>query len=356
MNPIARDATLFRHRGNPDMTRRDVRDDLLELILGFQVSQAIHVTVTLGLADRLTSGPKTSCELAAVTDTHPLALYRLMRALTSVGIFHEHDQRRFELGPLGELLRRDVPGTHASMAKSVGGKSYWRAWGDLLYAVRSGDTAFNHVHGTGVWEYRATHADESEIFGRAMAARTEQFGDAIVEACDFGRFAHVVDVGGGDGTLLAKILATHPSVHATLFDQPHVIARAAAVFEAFGVAGRCQAVGGSFFAGVPEGGDAYLLKWILHDWNDTASVDILRSCRRAMQPGGTLIVLEHVIGPPNSSARGKFMDLNMLVLNGGRERTGDEFAALFGQSGFRLISMTPTSTSLCVIEGIPENS
>ena len=192
------------------------------------------------------------------------------------------------------------------MAQLVGGKSYWQAWGDLLYAVRTGNTAFDHVHGCGVWEHRAQHPAEGEVFDRAMAARTEQFAEAVLAACDFSRFAHVVDVGGGDGTLLAKILAAHPRIHGTLFDQPHVIARASdQCLSRSGVSTRCKAVGGNFFAGVPEGGDAYLLKWILHDWDDTASVDILRACRRAMKPDGALIVFERLIGPPNTSARGQ---------------------------------------------------
>jgi hypothetical protein len=172
--------------------------------------------------------------------------------------------------------------------------------------------------------------------------------------CDFSRFAHIVDVGGGDGTFLANILTAHSRTRATLFDQPQTIARAQSSLASLGLSTRCQTIGGDFFVSVPEGGDAYLLKWILHDWDDTASVDILRACRRAMKPDGALIVFERLIGPPNTASEGKFADLNMLVINGGRERTRDEFAALFGQAGFRLISMTPTPTALCVIEGVPE--
>jgi SAM-dependent methyltransferase len=222
--------------------------------------------------------------------------------------------------------------------------------------VRTGTTAFDHVHGADVWEYRASHPEEGEVFDRAMAARTEEFADAVLGACDFGRFAHVVDVGGGDGTLLAKILAAHPRARGTLFDQPQTAARAQSALASLGLSTRCQAVGGNFFESVPEGGDAYLLKWVLHDWDDSASVDILRTCRRAIKPGGTLIVFERVIGPPNAASEGKFVDLNMLVMNGGRERTRDEFAALFGRAGFRLNSVTPTPTPLCVIEGVPQNS
>jgi hypothetical protein len=336
------------------MTTHDLSADLSKLLMGFRVSQAIHVAATLGLADLLASGPKTCGELAQATDTHPLALYRLMRALSSAGVFRELDHRRFELTPIGELLRSDVAGTQAPMAQLVGRPNYWQAWGNLLHAVRSGETAFNHVHGADVWEYRASHTQEGEVFDRAMAAHTEQFAVAALAACDFSRFAHVVDVGGGDGTFLAEILQAHPRAQGTLFDQPQTVARAESSLELLGLSTRCQTVGGNFFVDVPEGGDAYLLKWILHDWDDRASVDILRACRRAMKPDAALIVFERLIGPPNTASEGKFVDLNMLVLTGGRERTRDEFADLFDQSGFRLVSVTPTSTPLFVIEGVPE--
>jgi hypothetical protein len=283
-----------------------------------------------------------------------MALYRLMRALAAAGIFREHNDRRFELTPVGELLRSAIAGTQAPMARLVGRPSYWQAWGNLPYAVRTGSTAFDHVHGYGVWEHRASHPEEGQVFDRAMAARTEQFAEAALAACDFSRFAHVVDVGGGDGTFLAKILAAHPRARGTLFDQPQTVARGQSSLASLGFSTRCQAVGGSFFVSVPEGGNAYVVKWILHDWDDTAAVDILRACRRAMKPGGTLIVFEHLVGRPNTDSEGKFADLNMLVMNGGRERTRDEFAALFGETRFRLVSVTPTSTPLFVIEGVPE--
>ena len=338
------------------MTTHDVSTHLSKLLMGFRVSQAIHVAAALGLADLLASGPKASGELAEATDTHPLALYRLMRALASAGIFRERDDRLFELTPVGEFLRSGVAGTHAPMAQLVGRPSYWQAWGNLLHAVRSGETAFNHVHGADVWEYRASHAQEGELFDRAMAAHTEQFAEAALAACDFSRFAHVVDVGGGDGTFLAKILAAHPRAQGTLFEQPQTVARAESSLVLLGLSARCRTVGGNFFVDVPQGGDAYLLKWILHDWDDRASVDILCACRRAMKPRAALIVFERFIGSPNTASDDTFVDLNMLVMNGGRERTRDEFAALFGQSGFRLVSVTPTSTPLSVIEGAPENS
>jgi len=179
------------------MPTHKARADLLRLINGFHASQAIHVAATLGLADLLGSGPRTTAELAAATKAHPTALYRLMRALASIGVFHEDDDRSFSLTPVGDFLRTDVAGTHAPMAQLIGRPNYWQAWGALLYAVRSGTTAFDHVHGSGVWEYRAQRPEETFIFDRAMASGTERFAEAVLEVCDFGRFHNVIDVGGG---------------------------------------------------------------------------------------------------------------------------------------------------------------
>jgi len=340
----------------PHPTEDRARAEIMQLILGFQVSQAIRVAASLRLADLLVSGPKTSAELAAATQAHVGSLHRLMRALAAVGVLCEDVEGGFSLTPVGAHLRADIPGSCAPLAELMGRPSVWQAWGDVLYAVRTGNSAFDHVHGHGVWEHRVRHPTEGEVFDRAMAARTEQFMEAVLAACDFSRFAHTVDVGGGDGTLLFKILAAHLLVRGTLFDRPETIARAEASLASLELSVRCQAVGGNFSVSVPEGGDAYVLKSILHDWNDTAAVDILRACRRAMKPGARLIVIEHVIGPPNAAARGKFLDLHMLVMNGGRERTREEFAALFREAGFRLTSVTPTSTPLSVIEGVPEEA
>ena len=334
------------------MTAQGARADLLHLINGFQASQAIHVAATLGLADLLRAGPKSTADLAASTGTHPVALYRLMRALASIGVLREAKGRRFALTPIGEFLRSDVVGTHAPMAELIGRPTFWQAWDNLLHAVRTGGIAFDDLHGRSVWAYRAEHPEEERIFDRAMAAGTEGFAEAVLDVCDFGRFDRVIDVGGGDGTFLAKILAAHPRIVGTLFEQPQIVARAAASIESHGLSNRCEAVGGNFFASVPAGGDAYLLKWILHDWDDAAAIDILRSCRRAMKPLARLLVFEYIVGPPNAAPDAAFMDLNMMVMAGGRERTREEFAALFAQAGFRLTSVTPTGTPFSLIEGV----
>jgi hypothetical protein len=273
-----------------------------------------------------------------------------MRALASTGVVQEDEHSQFELTSIGAFLRSDIEGSHAPMAELVGRHNLWNAWGDLLYAVRTGLTAFDHMHGSSVWVYRAKYPEEALAFDRAMASETACYAEAVIDVCDFGRFDHIVDVGGGDGMFLGKLLAVYPHARGTLFDQPHIVARAKSSLAALGFSDRSQVHGGNFFVAVPEGGDAYLLKWILHDWDDTACIGILRSCRKAMKPNCRLFVVEHIVGPPNMGREGKYMDLSMMVLTGGRERTRDEFAALLAEAGFKLLSVTPTATPLSLIE------
>ncbi len=327
--------------------------ELARLVNGYRISQAIYVAATLGIADLLAGGPRTSDELAAETDADPRSLYRLLRALASVGVFREEDGRRFALTELGDGLRSDAPEGIAGWAAFIGRPSIWQAWGELLHSVRTGENAFRHVHRTDVWTYRAQRPEESAVFDRAMMALTNSANRALLDAYDFGRFGVVVDVGGGNGTLLAGLLAADPAMHGVLFDQPHVVASAEVVLGEADVADRCSIIGGSFFDGVPEGGDAYLLKAIIHDWEDEESIAILRSCQAAVPAGGMLLVIERVIDRPNEDPVTKFTDLNMLVAPGGQERTLDEFGRLFVAAGFRLVGATPTAAGLNVIEGTP---
>jgi len=326
----------------------DSAAELRRLVNGHQVSQAIHVAATLGLADLLADGPRTSDELAEPTGSDADALYRLMRALATIGIFREEEGRCFALAPLGEPLRSDASESLAGWAVFAGRPYYREAWSALEHSVRTGENAFNHVHGTNVWDYRAERPQESAIFDRAMQALTGQSNRALLDAYDFGRFGIVVDVGGGNGTLLAAVLAEVPAMRGVVFDQPHVVEGIAPVLEAAGVADRCRVVGGSFFEAVPEGGDAYVLKSIIHDWEDEEAVAILRVVRRA---GGVVLLVERELGPPNENPAAKFSDLNMLVAAGGRERTLDEYGALFESAGYRLAGSTPTAAGMTVIEG-----
>ena len=326
---------------------------LRRLINGYQVSQAIHVAATLGIADELAAGPRTSDDLAEATAMHPRSLYRLLRALASAGVLEEKGERKFALTPLGECLRRDSPVPLRGWAAFIGRPYHWHAWADLLHSVRTGENAFRHVHGVDPWQYREREPEESQVFDRAMTDLTRASVRALLDAYDFGRFGVVVDVGGGRGALLADLLGEYQSVRGVLFDQPHVVAGAAEILAAAGVDDRCEVVGGDFFEAVPSGGDAYVLKAIVHDWEDGEALSILGSCRRAMTPGGALLVVERDLGLPNESPDAKFSDLNMFVAPGGQERTVDEYRALFETAGFRLVGVTPTSSGLGVIEGSP---
>jgi SAM-dependent methyltransferase len=335
------------------MTEQDTVATLTRLIRGFQITQAIHAAVRLGIPDRLADGPRSADTLASEAGAHPLSLYRLMRALAAVGIFHEDAGGMFSLTDMGTLLRTDVPRTLAPLAAHTGLPYYWDTWSRLAHSVRTGETAFVHRHGTDAWTYRATHAEENAAFNRFMAGMTAALISAVEAAYDFGAFRRVVDVGGGNGTLIAALLSRHPELRGVLFDQPHVAAEASKVLSSAGVADRCEIAPGDFFKEVPAGADAYLLKWIIHDWNDADAVSILRTCRRAVAPEGKLVLLEQVIEPPDEGIGGKLSDLNMMVMLGGRERTADEYKALLTSAGFRMAAVVPTKGPIDVIEAVP---
>jgi hypothetical protein len=264
-----------------------------------------------------------------------------------VDVLHEHDDGSFGIGRLGEPLRTDHPQSLAGWATFVGSPAHWAAWGALPHTVETGENAFRHVHGEDVWTHRARRPDESVAFDRAMTSTTLGVVEAVLEAYDFGRFRVIVDVAGGAGAFLAAILERYPDARAILFDQPHVVSRAV-------VPDRVEVVGGDFFESVPSGGDAYVLKAILHDWEDEEAVAILRACRDAIEPEGALLVVERLLGAPNEQPEAKFSDLNMMVAPGGRERTLEQYAALFEAAGFRLTGETPTASGRSVIEAAPD--
>ena len=326
---------------------------LQHLIAGGWVAQAIAVAADLGIADLLADGPKSSAELAEATDSHPRALYRLLRTLAGVGVFTEVEPETFGLTPMAETLRSDVPASLRAWARQTCGDVQWRTWGQLGHSVRTGGTAFKHVHGMENWQYRAQHPEANAMFNAAMTSFSSQVTGAVVAAYDFSRFGTLVDVGGGLGQLLATILAATPSLRGLLFDQPHVVANAGRILADAGVADRCEIVGGSFFESVPGGADAYILSRVIHDWDDERSVAILKTCRRAMGDGGTLLLVEEVIPPGDTPSFGKLMDLNMLVSPGGEERTEAEYRALYEAAGFTLTQVIPTRSRMHVVEGSP---
>lgn len=326
--------------------------NLLGLINGFQVTQAIHVASTLRIADHLKGGSRSAEELAPLTQSHAGALYRLLRALAAVGVFEEDENRRFALTPMGDCLRTDSATPIGAWAECVGSPYVWRTWGHLLHSIRTGENAFQSLNGKDIWNYRAERPEEGAVFDRAMTEFSRGGAEAVIGAYDFSALNHVVDVGGGRGLMLAAILTAHPRMQGTLFDQPGVIAGAEAVLEAHGVVDRCRMVGGSFFESVPEGGDAYVMRVVIHDWDDDEAIAILKACRRAMRETAKLVLIERIIAPANEVPATKFMDLHMLALPGGRERTRDEFSDLLARSGFELTRVMPAAR-LNVIEARP---
>lgn len=324
---------------------------MLHMIQGFWVSRALYVAAKLGIPDLLKDEPKSSADLAQATGTHAPSLYRVLRALDSVGVFAEDDRGRFALTPLGGTLRTDVPGSLRYFAIEELGENHYPAWENVLHSVETREIAFNHVYGVSKWQYMAEHPDEAKIFDAAMSSFSSVVAAAVVAAYDFSPSATVVDIGGGDGTLLVAILKGNPQLRGVLADLPHVAEGAQRRFKTEGLADRCEVAAGSFFESAPAG-DIYVLKWIIHDWDDRRSVAILKNCRSAMATNGRVLLVEAVIQPGTATSFSKYVDLNMLVMTGGRERTEAEYRALLDSAGFRLTRIIPTHTEMRVIEAV----
>jgi SAM-dependent methyltransferase len=323
------------------------------LISGGWIAQAIGVAAESGIADLLADGPRSSIDLAQATDSHPQALYRLMRALASVGIFSEVEPERFGLTPMADILRSDTPTSLRGRARQVSGDVQWRTWGQLRYSVRTGQPAFKHVHGMDAWTYRAQHPEVNAAFNAAMTSITSMATNAVVTAYDFSGAATVADIGGGHGAMLVGVLQANPDLRGVVFDLPHVVEGAEEAVTAAGLRERCDIVGGDMFEQVPASLDVYLLSRVVVDWDDEHSIAILKNCRRAMGPDGRLLLLEEVIPPGDTPSYGKLNDLNMLVSPGGQGRTEAEYCALYEAAGFTLTQIVPTRTRMSVIEGRP---
>lgn len=322
-----------------------------QMITGYWISQAIYAAARFGIADLLKDGPRTAEELASATSTNPDALYRLLRALASVGIFAEGPPGHFSVTPLAELLQSDVPGSKRALALMSGDEQF-RAWSEIGYSIQTGKTAFDKVFGKPIFDYLSEHAEKARIFDAAMVGIHGRESAAILDGYDFSGIGVLADIGGGNGSQITAVLQRHTAMKGILFDLPHVIQRAKERIETAGIANRCQLFGGSFFDSVPAGADAYLLRHIIHDWDDEKSLTILRNCHQAMSPAGKLLVIESVIPPGNEPFGGKFLDLVMLLIPGGKERTEDEYRTLFGKSGFELTRVVPTGTEVSIIEAV----
>jgi SAM-dependent methyltransferase len=325
---------------------------LRHLIMGFRTTQLLYVAARLGLADRLEAGPQTAQQLAPQVGAAPRALHRLLRALAGFGIFAETDGGAFALTPAARLLQSDTPGSLRGLALLYGADWLWRAYGDLLHSVRTGTPAFVHVHGLSFYDYLQEHPAAGAVFQSAMSSMSAQEAAAILAAYDFAKAQSVIDVGGGQGALLAALLRAHPHLAGVLLDLSPAIVGAKALLGAAGLTARATCVAGDFFTAVPKGGDVYLLKSVLHNWDDSDVVCILRNCRQAMADGARLLVIERVIPAGNGPSEAKLFDVNMLVTVGGQERTEAEYRTLLDLAGLTLARLIPTSSPLTLLEAV----
>jgi hypothetical protein len=325
---------------------------LLQQALGFWISRAICVVARLGVADLLKEGPLDTETLATAAGVHAPSLYRVLRTLASVRIFAEDKDGHFGLTPQAEPLRRDVPDSIRDYILLVGEEWYSGPSEQLLHSVQTGRPAFERVHGVDFFTFLARDATAAAVFNAAMTSRSVQENNAIAAACDFSGLGTIIDVGGGRGSLLAAILRANPGLRGILFDRPQVVAEASHQLEAAGLGGRCAVVAGDFFVSVPAGGDAYIVKRVIHDWDDEHAGAILRNCHRAMPEHGRLLVIELVLPPGNDPSLGKLFDLLMLVDLGGRERTEADYRTILAGAGFELMAVTPTPSLVSVVEGV----
>ncbi|OBG26972.1 hydroxyneurosporene methyltransferase [Mycobacterium alsense] len=323
---------------------------MMEMITSAWAAQAISAAADLGIADALANGPRTVDELAAAVDADADALGRLLRALIGWGIFRRRRDGRYELNPLADTLRSDSPVSVAGLARFVGAPQHREHWSRLTEAIRTGRAVVPALRGKPVFEYLADEPELAEIFNDAMTSVSAAAISSVVAAYDFSRYATVVDVGGGHGRLLAAILAATPRARGILFDLPQVVAGASAVLEKHDVVDRVRVVEGSFFDAIPEGGDAYVLKSVIHDWPDDDAVRILANVRRACQVGKHVLLVESVIPGHDREFPGKLTDLEMLVVAGARERTAAEYGRLMDRAGFRMTRVVETASPFSVVE------
>lgn len=332
----------------------DPLQHVLQLSTAYIGSAVLNAIVKLNIADSLASGPKTANELAAEAGVNPGALYRAMRLMASVGLFEEDYAHRFALTPLGEPLRSDAKNSMRDAIEWMCDPFHFRIYAETPHAIQTGETVDRRVLDKPFFEYLSQDRDEGAVFHRAMSSFTANMTPALLDAYDFSRIKTLVDVGGGHGSFLAAALQRNPALKGIVYDMPQVAAGANEILQRARVANRCSVQGGDFFESVPAGGDAYMLKLIIHDWADEPALKILSNCRKALESvnGGRLLIMDAVIAPGNEPHLMKFIDIEMLLLPGGVERTAKEFRELLGRAGFRLTQITPTQCPLSIVEAV----
>jgi len=326
---------------------------ILQIVTNFWSSRAVYVFARLGIPDLLKSGPKSAEELASETKMHAPSLYRVLRALSSIGFVTYTADGRFAQTPLSEILVTDAPGSLRWFTISELGQEHYPAWGNLMHSVKTGEIAFDNFFGADIWKYFEQNPEDAAVFNNSMSGVTAATNDEILAVYDFSSFETVVDVGGGHGGLITSILNANPKLKGVLLDAPQVIDGTRPKIEAAGLANRCETVAGDFFKSVPAGGDAYVMKWIIHDWDDKRAITILRNIRNQMQPNGKVIIVDCVVPENNDPDFSKFFDLNMMVMTGGKERTEKEFAQLLSAAGFKLLRVIPTKVPTSIVEAEP---
>jgi hypothetical protein len=333
---------------------------LYQLATGHYASRALFLAAKLGIADRLKDGPRNAEELAVATATHAPSLRRVLRLLASLGVFEEREDGAFALTSLGEFLPAGVPGSAHAMVMMFAGDRLQDTWRDLEYCVRTGNPVFRRRGLDDPFNDPGRTPEETARFDEGMAVFTAMAAATLAAAYDFASLDTVVDVGGGNGALLTGILEAHPHLRGIVFDRPAVVERARQRIVARGLAGRCEAVAGDFFAEVPPGADAYILKHVIHDWDDRRAATILQSCRGAMGDNGKVLVIEGLyprrIDQSLGSRGAAANDVSMLVTTGGRQRSEAEFRSLYGAAGLRLTRIVPTQIWLSLMEGMREPS
>jgi hypothetical protein len=324
---------------------------LHRLGMGHWISQSLYVVTEMGVADQLRGEARSIDDLAQSVGAHTEALYRVLRALASIGIFTEIKSRHFALTPVGQLLRTDIPDSMHDLATTI--SRDWEPWGHMMQCVRTGQSAYHHQYGMSFFSYLQENPNKAELFNKAMGNFVTNHGIVAVSFYDFTPYTKVIDIGGGHGLLMKAILESNPDLNGIIFDLPHVIAVSEKSIIDHGLSGRCKCIQGDFFTSVPSGGDVYVLASIIHDWDDEQGILILKNCRKVIPDQGKLLMLEMVVPPGDTPSIAKLLDLQMLVSLGGKERTEEQYRSLLSDAGFRLNRIIPTSALPSILEANP---
>jgi hypothetical protein len=323
------------------------------MAMGYLIPRCLHAVAELDIATRLGHTGRTAHDLAQEAGAHGPTLHRVMRALASVGVFKETDAGRFEHTKLSETLRADAQSSLRPWVLMFGDETAWRSWGAFSHSVQTGAPAFEYLYGANCFEHLAGEPERSRVFDQAMSTVTSLTSDATLKAYNFSSIKLLVDVGGGNGTMLCSILKASPSMRGIIFDLPQVESSAIKYVDAQGLADRCDFLGGSFFEAIHQGADAYLLQRVLHDWDDEHCVRILKTCAHAAARGTKVLISEAIIQSGNAPFIGKLTDLHMLVMtHGGRERTLEEYQSLLAKSGWSYTKAITTDSPYSMIEGM----